>query len=106
MPLHQHVKHRHGEGQARSERGPRTVAQLFQMAHRGQHREHRCPDPILRTTYSESLCLKHVLTYLRWCPVSQTPMRALRIIVLSPLFTNDPRLQSMAKPFEIKTLVA
>ena len=41
MPLDQHIKDGHGEGQARLKIGPAPVHDLFEMADECQHREHR-----------------------------------------------------------------
>ena len=41
MPLDEHIEGRHGEGQARLNRGPAPVHDLFEMADERQHREHR-----------------------------------------------------------------
>ena len=41
MPLHQHVKRRHGEREAGLEGRPDPVHDLFDMADERQHREHR-----------------------------------------------------------------
>src|SRR6266540_2866739 len=41
MPLHQHVKHRHGERQTSMEIRPAPVHDLLEMADQCQHREHR-----------------------------------------------------------------
>ena len=41
MPLDQHIKGGYGEREARLKIRPHTVHDLLEMAHQGQHREHR-----------------------------------------------------------------